>query len=227
MRGEREGSPGHGRPSATGSVDYWCDHVYVDAFLSHNHHDKNTARQLAAQLQLAGAYVWFDDWEVRAGDSIPGKINEALAEVDSLVVLWSTNAHRSAWVSAELESAITTAIDDHAFRVIAVRLDDTPLPALLRPLKSVDLSDGDLGRAVNEIMGFANDQDRLRAIQETLDGAGIEVRFFEGYGAVVCCPRCGAGVKHLRGWSATDPVRDDMYAGFQCEVCGFNDGGEI
>jgi hypothetical protein len=199
----------------------------VDAFLSHNRHDKSTARRLGAQLQLAGAYVWFDDWEVRAGDSIPGKINEAFAAVDSLVLIWSANAHRSTWVRAELESAITTAIEDHTFRVIAVRLDDTPLPALLRPLKWVDLSDGDVGRAVNEIMGFANDQDRLRAIQETLDEAGIEVRFFEGYGAVVCCPRCGAGVDHLRGWSATDPVRDDMYAGFRCEVCGFNDGGEI
>jgi hypothetical protein len=34
-------------------------------------------------------------------------------------------------------------------------------------------------------------------------------------------------VEKLRGWSAVDEQRDDMYAGFECAVCGFNDGGEI
>ncbi len=199
----------------------------MEAFLSHNRHDKSIARRLGVQLQLAGAYVWFDDWEVRAGDSIPGKINEALAVVDSLVLIWSANAHRSAWVRAELETAISRAIEDHTLRVITVRLDDTPLPALLRPLKWVDLSDDDIARAVNEIMGFANDQDRRRAIQETLDKPGIEISYFEGYGAIVCCPRCGAGVDHLRGWSDIDYERGHIYAGFRCEVCGIEDGGEI
>jgi predicted RNA-binding Zn-ribbon protein involved in translation (DUF1610 family) len=80
---------------------------------------------------------------------------------------------------------------------------------------------------VNEIMGFATDQDRLLAIQETLDAAGIEIRWFEGYGPVVCCPRCGAPIHRLKGWSAVDHVRDDFYAGFECEDCGFNDGGEV
>jgi hypothetical protein len=199
----------------------------VDAFLSHNRRDKSTARRLGAQLKLVGADVWFDDWEVRAGDSIPGKVNEALAKVDSVLLIWSANANRSAWVRAELETAITRAIEDQTFRVITVRLDDAPLPALLRPLKWVDLSDRDVAEAVNEIMGFANDQDRLRAIQEVLDEAGIELRYFEGYGPVVCCPRCGAGVDRLRGWSEIDYARDDTYAGFKCLDCNFNDGGEI
>lgn len=199
----------------------------MDAFLSHNRADKDVAKQLGAQLTLVGAYVWFDDWEVRAGDSIVGKVNEALASVEAVILLWSANADRSKWVRAELETAIARAIEEHTFRVISVRLDDTPLPALLRPLKWVDLSDGDITRTVNEIMGFATDQDRLRAIQATLDEAGIEIRWFEGYGPVVCCPRCGAGVDRLEGCSAVDERRDDTYAGFKCRDCGFDDGGEI
>jgi hypothetical protein len=163
---------------------------------------------------------------VSAGDSIPGKVNEALEDVDTLIVLWSENAKRSKWVRSELETAIMRGIEDNSFRVVPVRLDETPLPALLRPLKRVDLFDDDLTRAVNEIMGFANDRDRLRAIQETLDDAGIEVRYFDGYGPVVCCPRCGAAVDRLSGWSQVDHVRDDLYAGFQCDDCGFSDGGE-
>lgn len=199
----------------------------VEAFLSHNRSDKPVARELGAQLTLAGAYVWFDEWEVRAGDSIPGKVNEALSDVEALILLWSHNAERSQWVRREFEAAITRGIDDGAFRVITVRLDETPIPPLLRPLKWVDLLNGDITRAVNEIMGFASEKERLRAIQATLDGAGIEVGFFPGYGQVVCCPRCGAGVGQLQGWSRVDHARDDTYAGFECANCGFNDGGEI
>ena len=107
-------------------------------------------------LTLAGAYVWFDDWEVRAGDSIPGKVNDALASVDTLVLLWSARADRSKWVRAELETAITRSLDgEDNVRVIPVRLDGTTLPALLRRVKWVDLADDDVARAVNEIMGFA------------------------------------------------------------------------
>jgi hypothetical protein len=76
-------------------------------------------------------------------------------------------------------------------------------------------------------MGFSTDQDRLLAIQQHLDEAGFQVAFFEGYGPVVCCPRYGAGVEHLRGWSDVDERRDDMYAGVKCTRRGFNDGGEI
>jgi hypothetical protein len=199
----------------------------VETFLSYNKDDKVVARQLGAQLTLVGSLVWFDEWRVKAGDSIPGKVNEGLASADSVILIWSSNASKSIWVRAELEAAIVRAIADEAFRVITVRLDETPLPSLLQPVKWVDLRDGDMTRVVNEIMGFANDQDRLRAIQTTLDEAGIDVAWFEGYGPVVCCPKCGAGLDRLTGWSEVDHEREDTYAGFKCLDCGLTDGGEI
>lgn len=197
------------------------------AFLSHNSNDKAIARKLGGQLKLVGADVWFDSWELKAGDSIVGKVNDALASVDTVILVWSNHASRSDWVRAEMEAAITRALADRIFRVIPVRLDDIPLPPLLTSIKRVDLFDDDVSRAVDEIMGFTNDSDRLRAIQGTLDEAGITVEYFHGYGAVVCCPRCGAGVNRLKAWSATDHSRDDMYAGLECLECGFSDGGEI
>jgi hypothetical protein len=199
----------------------------VDSFLSYNKDDREIARRLGAQLTLAGALVWFDEWRVKAGDSIPGKVNEGLASADSVILIWSGNAARSPWFRAELEAAIVRALSDGTFRVITVRLDEVALPTLLQPLKWVDLRDGDMTRVVNEIMGFANDQDRLRAIQSTLDEARLDVMWFEGYGSVVCCPNCGAGLDRLQGWPELDHERDDTYAGFKCQECGFADGGEI
>jgi hypothetical protein len=43
----------------------------------------------------------------------------------------------------------------------------------------------------------------------------------------VCCPKCGAGVDKLEGWSEVDKRRDDTYAGSRCTECDFNDGAEI
>jgi hypothetical protein len=148
----------------------------VEAFLSHNRADKQTARSLGAQLQLAGASIWFDEWGLRAGDSIPGKVNEALARVDCVILLWSEDASTSNWVRAELEAGIQRGLAEDSLRVIPVILDDTPLPPLLQPLRWVDLRPGDIAEAVTEVMGFANDRERIKAIQETLEEAHIEAR---------------------------------------------------
>lgn len=64
-------------------------------FLSHNKADKAVARKVGAHLILSNIDVWFDDWEIQAGDSIPGKLNEGLADFDAFVLLWSVNAKRS------------------------------------------------------------------------------------------------------------------------------------
>lgn len=199
----------------------------MHAFLSHNHNDREIARQLGVQLELVGAGVWFDEWEIRAGDSIVGKVNDALDDVDVVIVIWSESASSSKWVRAELETAIQAGLEEETLRVIPVILDDSPLPSLLRRLKWVDLRGDDMARAVSEIMGFANDRDRMRAIQGTLDEARIEVQFFPGYGYAAACPRCGAGLDKLRGWQQIDEQRDDLYGGVECRECGFNDGAEV
>lgn len=197
-------------------------------FLSYNKADKDLARSLAAHLKLVGADVWFDEWEIRAGDSIPGKLNKGLAAFDTFVLLWSRSATRSDWVRSELETAIQRGVDDSKVRIIPIRVDRSEFPALLRPLKRIDLF-GRKGiiQAVSEIMGFRSDRDRIQAIQETLDMAEIEIGYFHGYGPVVGCPRCGAGLSAIEGWEQTDYERDDRYAGARCKECGWNDGGEV
>ncbi len=74
-------------------------------FLSHNTVDKDRARSVGAHLTLSGVDVWFDEWEIQASDSIPGKLNEGLAAFDAFVILWSANANRSNWVRQELHTA--------------------------------------------------------------------------------------------------------------------------
>ena len=50
------------------------DRFKHDVFLSHSARDKPVVRALAVRLKADGLRVWFDEWEIKPGDSIPAKI---------------------------------------------------------------------------------------------------------------------------------------------------------
>jgi hypothetical protein len=197
-------------------------------FLSHNKADKEVARALGAYLVLAGADVWFDDWEIRAGDSIPGKLNEGLADFDVFLLLWSANAARSNWVRRELEAALHQVIQTRNARVIPCLLDDTPLPPILRDIRGEEFDDPKqaMSRLVDELFRFRTRKERLLAIQDVLMDMDLTWSTSPGTGTFICCPKCGAE-DTLEGWQQTDFERDDVYAGLRCRACGWEDGGEI
>jgi hypothetical protein len=202
-------------------------HTRVHVFLSHNRADKDVARRLGAQMRLAGADVWFDEWEIRAGDSIPGKVKDALAVVDTVVLLWSADADRSEWVRAEFETAITRGMEDESLRVVPIILDDTPLPPLVQRLRRVDLRDGDETRAVTR--PWASPPTRIACARSSNTSMRPASRSHTSRGTDLwsAVRRCGAGPEKLRGWSDVDEKRDAMYAGFECTACGLIDGGEM
>ena len=54
------------------------DEFPYDVFLSHSAKDKAPVRVVAERLRADGLRVWFDEWVLKAGDSIPSKIEEGL-----------------------------------------------------------------------------------------------------------------------------------------------------
>ena len=87
-------------------------------FLSYNKADKEVARSIGAHMALIGIEPWFDEWEIQAGDSIPGKLNEGLVAFDAFVLLWSANANRSNWVRQELHTAVMNSMRDSSAKII-------------------------------------------------------------------------------------------------------------
>ena len=49
-----------------------------DLFLSYSSKDMAVVLPLAERLRKDGLKVWFDEWVLKAGDSIPAKIEEGL-----------------------------------------------------------------------------------------------------------------------------------------------------
>ena len=95
-----------------------------DVFLSHSAKDKAVVRPLAKRLRADGLRVWFDEWEIKPGDSIPAKIEDGLEHSRVLLLSMSTNALGSDW--AQLESHTFRFRDplNKERRFIPVRLDD-------------------------------------------------------------------------------------------------------
>ncbi|MBC8166260.1 MAG: toll/interleukin-1 receptor domain-containing protein [Bryobacteraceae bacterium] len=72
-----------------------------DVFLSHSSKDKTVVREVAERLRADGLRVWLDDWEIRAGDSIPHKIEKGLEHSRVLVLCMSAHAFGSDWAKLE------------------------------------------------------------------------------------------------------------------------------
>ncbi|MFA5192336.1 MAG: TIR domain-containing protein [Verrucomicrobiia bacterium] len=102
-----------------------------DVFLSHSSKDKAVVRPLAERLQKDGLNVWFDEWVLKPGDSIPAKIEEGLEHSRVLVLCMSANAFGSDW--AQLEAGAFRFRDplNQERRFIPLRLDDASIKGSL------------------------------------------------------------------------------------------------
>jgi hypothetical protein len=102
-----------------------------DVFLSHSGKDKAVVRPLAERLRKDGLKMWFDEWVLKPGDSIPAKIEEGLEQSRVLALCMSANAFGSDW--AQLEAGTFRFRDplNKERRFIPLRLDDAPIKGSL------------------------------------------------------------------------------------------------
>ncbi len=107
-------------------------------FVSHSSQDKGSVKILAERLISSGVDAWYAEWEIGPGDSFVQKINEGLEECDKFAIVISENSVKSRWVQEELSSAVVRRIESEA-EIIPVRLDNTPVPAVINHLHWVKM----------------------------------------------------------------------------------------
>lgn len=101
-------------------------------FVSHSSRDKGFVRLLVGDLQNAGLDVWFDEAEIGIGDSIVGRINDAIRDTNYLIVVLSANSVDSPWVQAELNAAMMRQFSNKGMLVLPIKIDQCEVPALLK-----------------------------------------------------------------------------------------------
>jgi len=108
-------------------------------FLSYADADREIALRIASELRERGVGVWFDIWELQAGDSIAQAIEKGVSASDYLVVLLSPNSVSSAWVQRELAAALFTDLALRDITLFPVLIADCDIPPLLRSYQYLDL----------------------------------------------------------------------------------------
>jgi len=193
------------------------------AFISHNKADKTTARALATLLVAQGVDVWFDEWEIRPGQSLTGGIEEGLAQSNTFILVWSQAAQASNWVGTETRAYVRRRVDDKELLVIPIMVDKTALPVLVADYRGFDVSDGKIAleRVAEEIAGNPGNVELAQILKTKLntiqrEGAGNGDPF-----GIIVCPSCASGNLHRH--SATDYARDEMYYLIDCKDCGWSD----
>lgn len=194
----------------------------MNVFISHNKEDKETARFLAVALVEQGANVWFDEWQLRPGDSITGGIEAGLSSTDVFVLIWSSDASLSKWVGTEVRAYLRRRVDDESLRIVPVMIDTTPLPTLVADYRGFFLDHTTSPNTIAfEITGRPPDVELARRLQNRLleltsnhCSSGDPLPY-------IICPSCGSS--KLKRSTATDHARDEVYYVIECEDCKWSD----
>lgn len=79
---------------------------YHSCFISYSSKDETLARRLHADLQANGVRCWFAPEDMKIGDKIRARIDEAIHLQEKLLLLLSKHSLESNWVEDEVEAAL-------------------------------------------------------------------------------------------------------------------------
>ena len=85
--------------------------IEYDVFISHASEDKDQiVRPLATALVERGVKVWYDEFELKIGDSLRRKIDKGLANSRFGIVVLSRDFIKKGWTNYELDGIVSKAV---------------------------------------------------------------------------------------------------------------------
>lgn len=148
-------------------------------FISHSSKDKAIVKELAEKL--SNEKIWFDAWDMDAGDVLSEKIEKGIDEAKNFLIILSKNSVDSQWVKYELNIALIKYLEDEDYKILIARIDDVEVPLRLKPFLRIDSNGSDniaqdiynklLGEKANPSVKsfkrqFINRQDEISALQD-------------------------------------------------------------
>jgi hypothetical protein len=138
-------------------------HTMRTAFISYASKDRDFTERLAADLRNSGAGVWFDQWEIKVGDSITQKINDGIRDNDYLAVVLSPDSVASHWVRKELNAAMMKELDSRSVVVLPILYRDCKIPPLIADKRYADFRT-DYKAGLSEILEVLAPKGETRAL---------------------------------------------------------------
>jgi tetratricopeptide (TPR) repeat protein len=190
----------------------------ASVFLSYDHEDSSRAAPLAAALEANGHSVWWDR-HLHGGAEYNSAIETAVETADAVVVLWSGNSVRSAWVRDEAGEGRDRG------RLVPVLIESVKPPMGFRQYQTIDLATWNGGKriprlpellhAIEKVAGPAGvvEPEPPKPLPKpkraaTSGGLSLSRRAALGAGAATAVALAGGGI-----WWSTRPGEDPRLAG--------------
>jgi hypothetical protein len=97
---------------------------FYSCFISYSTKDQGFAERLHADLQESGVRCWFAPDDLKIGDPLRQRIDEAIRLHEKLLVILSRYSVRSDWVREEVESCLEREHREKRLVLFPVRLDN-------------------------------------------------------------------------------------------------------
>lgn len=111
---------------------------FMAVFISYSHRDKEFVNRLALNLVRSKAWVWLDEWEIAAGESLIERIQSLIQRASVLVAVFSRASVESIWCKREVTAGIQRELEEKQIIVIPALLEDCEIPLFLRDKKHAD-----------------------------------------------------------------------------------------
>lgn len=130
------------------------------AFVSHSGQDRAFVERFAADLWAVGVIAWYSRWEIKAGDSIPAKIDAGIEECEFFIIVLSKNSIRAPWVQTELDAATARKMKGSVRKIIPIKIDECDgFPPIIDSLYREDFSSQPYEAALNRVLDSIFDVD--------------------------------------------------------------------
>lgn len=105
-------------------------------FISHSSIDKQISAYIAMDLERSGYDVWFDMWDIDAGQSIPQSISDGLDNCNALIIILSKSYLESAFCKDEWQGFYMK-YRKHNKPIFVVIIDNSEVPSIIASLKYI------------------------------------------------------------------------------------------
>lgn len=109
-------------------------------FIAHASENKNIVQKLANDLIDRGLLVWFDEWEIKVGDSLVEKINQGIENSSFMAIVLSKNSIGKPWFKKEINAGFMKELNNRGVYLLPLLLEDCKIPPLLSDKKYANFS---------------------------------------------------------------------------------------
>jgi hypothetical protein len=102
---------------------------FYSCFISYSNKDGEFAERLYADLQSRNVRCWFAPEDMKIGDKIRPRIDEAIRVHDKLLLVLTESSMKSTWVEKEVETAFEKERKQGRTVLFPIRLDDAVMKA--------------------------------------------------------------------------------------------------